>query len=385
MLFSILPICYIRNIMYLLYAPTHLLMDRILILDSTLREGAQAPNVRFSPEQELQIASGLDRLGVDFIEYSPIVSEKSGRVAQELLAAGLRSEVILHGRATIPDIDLLLKHDPKWIAIYLSTSSVHLEHKLHMNREEALVQTQRMVEYAKRHGVKMRFTCEDASRTDADELLQFARVAAEAGADRISITDTVGVMTPSSMHALVRHVRSALPSVGLDLHCHNDLGLALANSLAGIEAGADCIHASINGAGERAGIPRMAEVVMALQVLYRQRPELKATELPHLSRLFSKISSLPSDPFSPVVGENVFRHKGGTHLGAVLRTDGKAYEAFSPQSLGIKRRVVVGEYSGKNVVRYLSDRLGLKLSDGQVAKALARLKEKEGDMFEFEV
>ncbi|MFH1095285.1 MAG: 2-isopropylmalate synthase [Candidatus Micrarchaeota archaeon] len=360
-------------------------MDRVLILDSTLREGAQAPKVRFSPEQALKIANGLDQLGVDFIEYSPIVSEKSGAVAKDLLGAGYKSNIILHGRATPSDIDLLLKFDPRWIAIYLSTSSVHLEHKLHMNKEEALAQTRKTIEYAKSRGVRMRFTCEDASRTGPEELLQFARTAAEAGADRISITDTVGVMTPPGMFKLVRHVREALPSVGLDLHCHNDLGLALANSLAGIEAGADCIHTSINGAGERAGIPKLAEVVMALQVLYQQRPEMKSDELPKLSRLFSQITSLPSDPFSPVVGENVFRHKGGTHLGAVLKTDGKAYEAFSPQSIGLKRRLVVGEYSGKNVVKYLSESLGLGLSEGQIQKALARLKEKEGDMFEFEV
>lgn len=360
-------------------------MQKVLVLDSTLREGAQAPQVRFSPAQALKIAHGLNQLGVDFIEYSPIVSEKSGAVAKDLLNAGLKSKVILHGRAIQSDLDLLLKFDPEWMAIYLSTSPVHLEHKLHLSQEEALAQTRQMIEYAKSHGVKLRFTCEDASRTNLQELLRFARGAADAGADRISITDTVGVMTPSSMHALIRHVREALPSVGIDLHCHNDLGLALANSLAGIEAGADCIHTSINGAGERAGIPKLAEVVMALQVLYGQRAEMKPAELPKLSKLFSQITHLPNDPFNPVVGENVFRHKGGTHLGAVLRTDGKAYEAFSPQALGIKRRVVVGEYSGKNVVKYLSESLGLGLNEEQVRKALVRLKEKEGDMFEFEV
>ncbi len=360
-------------------------MNQILVLDSTLREGAQAPKVRFSHEQALQLAGGLNHLGVDFIEYSPIVSERSAKTAKDLLNAGYKSNVILHGRALQSDIDLLLKLDPQWIAIYLSTSQVHLEHKLHMSQEDALGLAQKSIEYAKAHGVKLRFTCEDASRTGAGDLLQFARAASDAGADRISITDTVGVMTPSRMFTLVSNVREALPSIGLDLHCHNDLGLALANCLAGIEAGADCIHTSVNGAGERAGIPKLAEVVMALQVLYEQRQEMKADELPKLSRLFSQITGLASDPFSPVVGENVFRHKGGTHLGAVLKTDGHAYEAFSPNALGLHRRVVVGEYSGKNVVRYLSESLGLQLTDEQVQKALIRLKEKEGDRFEFEV
>jgi len=359
-------------------------MQRILLLDSTLREGEQAPKVRFSREQSLQTAGELDSFGVDFIEVSPTVSERSRQAAKDILAAGLKANVILHGRATKEDIDLLHSFSPKWIAIYLSTSDVHLEHKLHMTKQDALSRAAETIRYAKSLGLKVRFTCEDASRTDADYLIRMARAAHDAGADRISITDTVGVMTPSSMYSLVHKVKSAIPSAELDVHCHNDLGLALANSLASVEAGATCIHTCINGAGERAGIPKIAEVAMALQVLYKQREDLQISTLPRLSKMFSDFTRLHCDPFSPVVGENVFRHKGGTHLGAVLRSDGKAYEAFTPESVGRARRFVVGEYSGKNVLRYLSTNLGLNLTDAQVAKAMARLKEKEGDMFEFE-
>jgi isopropylmalate/homocitrate/citramalate synthase len=359
-------------------------MQKVLLLDSTLREGEQAPKVRFTQEQSLQIAKELDSFGVDFIEVSPIVSERSRGAAKAILAANLKANVILHGRATKEDIDLLLTFQPKWIAIYLSTSDVHLEHKLHMTKQDALARASETIQYAKSHGIKVRFTCEDASRTNTDYLIQMARVAYDAGADRISITDTVGAMTPSAMFSLVHKVKSAIPSAELDVHCHNDLGLALANALAAVEAGATCIHASINGAGERAGIPKLAEVAMALQVLYSQRQDLKISQLPKLSRLFSDFTHLHCDPFSPVVGENVFRHKGGTHLGAVLRSEGKAYEAFTPESVGRTRRFVVGEYSGRNVLRYLSSTLKLGLTEAQMAKAMARLKEKEGDIFEFE-
>ncbi len=359
-------------------------MQKILLLDSTLREGEQAPKVRFTQEQSLQIAKELDSFGADFIEVSPIVSDRSRQAAKGILSEGLRSNIILHGRATKADIDLLLSFNPKWIAIYLSTSDIHLEHKLHMTKQDALSRATETITYAKSHGLKVRFTCEDASRTDTDYLIQMARTAHEAGADRISITDTVGVMTPSAMYSLVHKVKTAIPSAELDVHCHNDLGLALANSLASVEAGATCIHATINGAGERAGIPKLAEVAMALQVLYAQRQDLKISRLPHMSKMFSDFTHLPSDPFSPVVGENVFRHKGGTHLGAVLRSDGKAYEAFTPESVGRKRRFVVGEYSGRNVLRYLSSTLKLGLTEAQMEKAMARLKEKEGDIFEFE-
>ncbi|MBI5222889.1 2-isopropylmalate synthase [Candidatus Micrarchaeota archaeon] len=360
-------------------------MDKILILDSTLREGQQATKVRFSKEQAVKIGTELDALGVDFIELSPIVSQSMMETAKELKDASLKAKLILHGRAMKSDIDLLLKLDPEWIAIFLSTSDIHLEHKLHTTREDALNRAGESIDYAKSHGLKMRFTCEDASRTDAKYLAEMVKAVHERGADRISITDTVGIMTPSSMYSLVSEVHQQVPKANLDVHCHNDLGLALANSLAGVEAGANCIHACINGAGERAGIPKLAEVAMALRVLYDQRTDLNVTRLHHLSKLFGDYTGLYCDAFSPVVGESVFRHKGGTHLGAVLKSDGKAYEAFSPETVGQRRRFVVGEYSGRNVIKYLSSELKLGLSDSQIEKAIARLKEKKGDVFEFEL
>jgi len=358
-------------------------MAKTLILDTTLREGEQAPLVHFTEAQALQLAQRIDESGVDFIEISPIVGRKQSGIARALLASGLDATVVLHGRARKEDIDTLLSFDPSFIAIYLSTSDIHLASKLRIGREEAQARAVEAVEYAKSHGVRLRFTCEDASRTEREYLLGMVRAVTEAGADRISITDTVGMMTPAAMYSLVKEVRAAT-SAGIDLHCHNDLGLALANALAGVEAGADCIHASVNGAGERAGIPKIAEVAMSLQVLYGQRKDISVEKLASLSEIFSKLSGLPTDPFSPVVGENVFRHKGGTHLAAVLR-EGRAYEAFSPESVGRKRRIVVGGYSGRNVLRYLSDSLGMKMTDAQVEKSLARLKEKERDLFDFSV
>lgn len=360
-------------------------MQKILLLDSTLREGQQAPKVRFSHDQALQMARELDAFGVDFIETSPIVSEKTMHCTREMIAENLKAKIVLHGRAMESDIDALLKFDPEWIAIFLSTSDIHLEHKLHSTRGEAEERAVKAIEYAKAHGLKLRFTCEDSTRTDKNYLIKMAKLAHETGADRVSITDTVGIMTPSSMHTLVRDVVEAVPGIQLDVHCHNDLGLALANALAAVEGGANCIHASVNGAGERAGIPKLAETAMALQVLYGQRMDFDVSRLPRLSKMFSDYTHLPSDPFNPIVGENVFRHKGGTHLSAVLKSDGKAYEAFTPESIGRRRQFVVGEYSGKNVLKYLSSSLNLKLTDAQVQKAMQRLKEKDGDLFEFEL
>ena len=187
-------------------------MERILVLDSTLREGEQAPNVRFSVQQAMEIAHGLDAFGVDFIEVSPIVSERSMQVTKGIMQMGAKANPILHGRATKADIDSLLSFSPEWVALYLSTSDVHLEHKLHMSRDAAKGRAVEAIEYAKAHGLKLRFTCEDASRSNAAYLVEMVKIAHEAGADRISITDTVGAMTPSSMFSLVQLVHDAVPN-----------------------------------------------------------------------------------------------------------------------------------------------------------------------------
>ncbi|MFH0817374.1 MAG: 2-isopropylmalate synthase [Candidatus Micrarchaeota archaeon] len=359
------------------------LRKETLILDTTLREGEQAPLVHFSREQALKLAHEIDESGVDFIEVSPLLGEKQRDISKKLLAENLHATIVFHCRTKKEDIEQVLSLDPQFIAMYLSTSDIHLTHKLRISREEAMARAIEMIEFAKSHGVKIRFTCEDASRTERAYLLDMVRAATSAGADRISITDTVGAMTPASMYSIVKDVRDAT-SAGIDLHCHNDLGLALANALAGIEAGADCIHATVNGVGERAGIPKIAEVAVALQVLYGQRKDIKIEKLAKLSEVFSELSGIPTDLFAPIVGENVFRHKGGTHLAAVLR-DGKSYEAFSPESIGKRRRIVVGDYSGRNVLRYLSDTLGMNMSEAQFEKALLRLKDKERDLFDFAV
>src|SRR3989338_5717807 len=283
-------------------------MAETLILDSTLREGEQAPLVHFTKEQAMRIADGLDEAGVDFIEVSPIVGSRQREIARELSSRGLSATLVMHCRAKKEDVESVLSLDPKFVAMFISTSDIHLANKLKLTREQALSKALETVEFAKSHGLAVRFTCEDASRTDAGYLAEMVKAVTAAGADRISITDTVGIMSPAGMFALVKAVRGAT-GAGIDLHCHNDMGLALANALAGIEAGADCIHASINGAGERAGIPKIAEVAMALQVLYKQRSDVSVEKLAALSGVFSSLSGLPTDPFAPVVGQNVFRHK----------------------------------------------------------------------------
>ncbi|MGC9117146.1 MAG: 2-isopropylmalate synthase, partial [Conexivisphaera sp.] len=214
---------------------------RISILDSTLREGEQGAGVSFTTRQRLQIAWMLDYFGVDSIEISPVISASHFESCSEMVRAGLGAQIVAHARALKQDIDVILKCDASYGAIYHSVSDIHLKYKLKVSFEEALSRGVEAVEYAKSHGLRLRFTLEDASRTSPGRLVEYARAVEEAGADRISIPDTVGAMTPGGMYRLVRTVRDAV-RVPLDVHCHNDLGLSLANALAGLEAGADQVH-----------------------------------------------------------------------------------------------------------------------------------------------
>lgn len=358
--------------------------QKVRLLDTTLREGEQSPGVSFSVRQRLQIAWMLDYFGVDAIEISPVVSKGHEEACREMLRTGLKAEIVAHGRALRDDVDLCIKCGAKWVAMYHSVSDLHLEHKLKITREKALERISDAVSYAKSFGVKVRITMEDASRTEPDFLVKACEIAAEAEADRISLPDTVGVLRPAGMHRLVRTVKEAVDTP-IDLHCHNDLGMALANALAGIEAGADQIHVTINGLGERVGIVSLAEAAVALTLLYGMKLDVRLEMLKELSDLVQTYTGERTSPSKPLVGENAYRHKAGTHLAAMIR-DSRAYELFPPEVVGNRRRLVFGELTGRNGASYLMKILGLKPDEENATRLAEGLKSlRIGDLFEFSV
>ena len=356
-------------------------LKEVKVLDSTLREGEQSVGVSFTKRQRLQIAWMLDYFGVDFIEISPVISDTHRESLVEMKKAGFAAQIISHGRALLEDIDISRACDVEWIAMYHSVSDVHLRYKLHITREEALDRSIKAIEYAKSYGLKLRFTLEDASRANPDYLKQFLAEVTKAGADRISIPDTVGGMLPSGMKRLVELARS-VTSVPLDMHCHNDLGLALANSLAGVEAGAEQIHVTINGLGERVGIASLAETTMTLRALYGIRRQFRYEMLSELSNLISNYTNAFVSPNQPLVGKNAYTHKAGTHLAAIIQNP-QAYELIPPKLVGNSRRVVFGELSGKNGAAFLMKTLGLEPTLETSQKLAHGLKNlRIGDLFE---
>lgn len=344
----------------------------ITILDSTLREGEQHPGVSFTTKQRIQIAWMLDSFGVDQIEISPVISEDHLVSTKAIIKQGLRADILAHVRAIKSDVDIAISCGATWVATYMGISDIHLSAKLKITKEEAKIRALEVADYIKAHGLKARFTMEDASRTEPNFLIEMCKEMNMRGIERISVPDTVGIMRPRGMYNLVKMVYDNIDSSrsSLDVHCHNDVGLALANGLAGCEAGANQIHTTIDGFGERTGIPTLAETAVALTLIYKSNNCLRLHMLKDLSRTVSQYTNLGIPESKPIVGDSAYKHKAGTHLAAILKNP-SAYEILEPKMVGNRRKIVFGELAGKNGAAYLLSLLGLE-TDEHEAKTLAR-------------
>ena len=361
-----------------------LVAKNIRILDSTLREGEQHPGVAFTIKQRIQIAWMLDSFGVDQIEISPVVSHDHFEATKTIIKQDLRADILAHVRAIKSDVDVAIDTGATWVATYMGISDIHLSSKLRISREEAKIRALEVADYIKSHGLKSRFTMEDASRTDPNFLIEMCKEMNSRGIERISIPDTVGIMRPHGMYNLVRMVceNIDLSRSSIDVHCHNDVGLALANALAGCEAGADQIHTTIDGLGERTGIPSLAETAVALTLIYKVPNNFRLHLLRDLSRTISEYTEIPTPESKPIVGDSAYKHKAGTHLAAILRNP-SAYEILEPKIVGNRRKIVFGELAGKNGAAYLLSLLGLETSKAEAEKMAKGLKElRMGDILE---
>ena len=356
----------------------------IRILDSTLREGEQHPGVAFTNKQRIQIAWLLDSFGVNQIEISPVVSHDHFEATKTIIKQGLKADILAHVRALKSDVEVAIDCNATWVATYMGISDIHLSTKLKISREEAKIRALEVADFIKSHGLKSRFTMEDASRTDPSFLIEMCKEMNSRGIERISIPDTVGIMRPQGMYNLVKMIYDNIDTKisSLDVHCHNDVGLALANALAGCEAGATQIHTTIDGFGERTGIPSLAETAVALSVIYGMPNDFRLHMLKDLSRTIVAYTHIETPESKPIVGENAYKHKAGTHLAAILQNP-SAYEILEPRLVGNRRKIVFGELAGKNGAAYLLSLLGLESSKVEAEKMATGLKElRMGDILE---
>jgi len=348
----------------------------IRIFDTTLRDGEQTLGVSLSPEQKLSIAKKLDALGVDAIEAGfPIISDGELKAVKMITSEGLSCEVAGLTRTIKKDIDAAIDAGLNYIHTFIATSDIHLEYKLHMTRDQALEKAIEAVEYGKSRGLQVEFSAEDATRTDREFLKKVFGEVAKAGADRVNIPDTVGYSTPEYMAELTRDTIEAT-KLPVSVHCHNDFGLAVANALSGIHAGAACAHVTINGIGERAGNASLEEFSMALKCLpYEQKYEtnIKSELIYETSRYVSKIMGIKVQPNKAIVGDNAFGHESGIHTHGVL-SNPLTYEPISPALVGRKRRLRVGKHAGIHGMNAMLAEFGVKPNEEQSKKILEKIK-----------
>jgi len=347
-------------------------VTKVLLVDTTLREGEQTPGVNFTVDEKLEIARALDSIGVQMIEAGdPNVSDDVYQAVKLIANEGLSAEIIAHCRANIRDVERAISCDVDRVAIFLGVTDAKLK-SMRLTEDEAVERVVKAIEYAKSHGVKVRFTAEDGTRARYDFLVRICKEAVKAGADRISLPDTVGIMTPWRIQEFFKRISRDVHGAEFDCHCHNDLGMAVANALAALEGGATGVHVTVNGIGERAGITSLETIAVALKVLYGIEV-VKLDRLTWLSALVERLSGVVVPPHAPVVGENAFSHKGGVHVAAVLY-DPSTYEAFPPELVGRKREIVVSKYSGKHAVKARLEALGIQLSDEELEKVVNVIK-----------
>ncbi len=343
------------------------------ILDTTLREGEQTPFVNFTVDEKVEIARMLDSVGVDMIEAGdPSVSPNVAKAIKCIASLGLRAEVVAHSVASRSGIDRAKACGADRVAIFYATSKIHLDAKLHKTQEQAIAIIQEHVAYARSLGLKVRYTPEDATRTDFEFLVQVCNAAIQAGADRISFADTIGIMQPHEMYEKVLALRERLLPCKIDLHCHNDYGLALANAMAGIRAGADCIHTTVNGLGERTGIPDLAETVLSFRNL-EGNEKYNIQPLMDVSGYLEKVSGFFLAPNKPITGQNAFSHKSGVHTNGILK-DPRTYEPFDPSILGRERKIVIDKYTGKSAVASRLEEYGIEVSAAELEVIVTRIK-----------
>ncbi|MDW8023645.1 MAG: hypothetical protein RMJ15_07925 [Nitrososphaerota archaeon] len=356
------------------------LPKRVFIWDETLREGVQTPTVFLTYVEKVKLAKLLDEVGVSIITVGfPALSEEEKNSVKRIANEGFQqARIAASARIVKGDIDDCLACGIREIAIFTSFNGLNLKYRLGASKEQVLKDTVECVEYAKRHGATVDFVLEDASRTPLQDILQIFVSAVKAGADRLVISDTVGFLRPLSMRYLVSHVREGLKEalgreVPLSVHCHNDFGLATANTLAAVEEGVEYVHTCIAGFGERAGVAPLEEVVMALELLYNIDTGIDVKKLYRLVQQAEKSFALPIQFHKPIVGENAFSYEVDEHVNGMLAHP-LIYEPFPPEMIEREIQFYIGKSGGKHLVEKRLEAAGIKATPWQVDEIVKRIR-----------
>jgi 2-isopropylmalate synthase len=362
-------------------------MEKVYIFDTTLRDGEQAPGFSMTQDEKIKMALALEKLGVDIIEAGfPITSEGDFEAVREVSQKLEKPVICALARCEEQDIEkaaeALAPAKRKRIHVFIATSEIHMKYKLRLSEEEVVEKAIKAVKLAKKYADEVEFSAEDATRSDPDFLIKVFKEVVKAGADVINVPDTVGYTLPFEFYELIKKIKEAISEVGnpiISVHCHNDLGLATANTLAGILGGARQCEVALNGIGERAGNTSLEEVVMAIKTrkdfFSKFYTTINTKEIYPASRLLSKITGVQVPPNKAIVGQNAFAHEAGIHQDGVLKNP-LTYEIMRPEDVGFpSSQIVIGKHSGRHALAKKLAEMGYELSPEEIKAVYKRVKE----------
>jgi len=345
----------------------------INIVDTTLRDGEQTAGVVFANEEKLRIARYLDDIGVTQIEAGiPVMGGGEKECVTRIANMGLKASIMAWNRAVISDIKQSMECGVDAVAVSISTSDIHIKYKLMTTRQDVLNRMTDAVKFAKDNNLYVSVNAEDASRTDMEYLIQFALAAKQQGADRLRFCDTVGILDPLTTF---RNIRTLVDATGMpvEMHTHNDFGLATANALAGVYAGANWVGVTVNGLGERAGNACLQEVTMGLKYLLNANVNIQTEQFVEMAHYVAQASNRPLPVSKPIVGANIFAHESGIHGDGVLKNP-LTYEVFKPEEVGLLRQIVIGKHSGTHAIKSKFQEYDIELTDQEATEILARVR-----------
>lgn len=343
--------------------------------DTTLRDGEQTAGVVFANEEKVRIAKLLDRLGVNQIEAGiPAMGGDEKKTIKKIAGLGLKASVLGWNRAVVKDIQHSIDCGVDAVAVSVAVSDIHIQTKLKKDRQWVLDSVSTAVDFAKKHNLYVSVNAEDGSRADLGFLVEFGLNAKEAGADRLRFCDTIGVLDPFETFRVIRHLVKEAGGIEIEMHTHNDFGMATANALAGVKAGATWVNTTVNGLGERAGNAALEEVVMAMKYIGAVDLGYKTEMFRELSEYVAQASSRHLPAWKAIVGTNVFAHESGIHADGILKNP-KTYEVFSPEEVGLVRQLVIGKHSGSHSILAKFREYGIELTAEQAQEILSDVRQ----------
>jgi 2-isopropylmalate synthase len=349
-------------------------INRIRIFDTTLRDGEQSPGVSLTFDDKVEIAKKLSLLGVDSIEAGfPASSDGEKKVVKEIVHQKLDTEICALSRCNRKDIDAAIETGVLAVHVFIPTSPVQMKYAVNMTPEQVVSAAVDSIDYVKKHGLICEFSPMDATRTQPAFLKKICQAAEKAGMDRLNVPDTVGIMIPRTMHKLIEDLLKVV-NVTISVHCHDDFGMAVANSLAAVEAGATQVHATINGLGERAGNASLEEVVMALHMIYKLKTRVNTRLLYSTSRMVATLTGLQVQANKAIVGENAFAHESGIHTRGVT-VKPLTFEPIKPELVGRTRKLVAGKLAGTRGIKAELEEIGIHPTEEQLKEIVQRVKD----------